>query len=121
MTIGSGDVEIKLGDKQFVLSPSLGAAMQVSAYGGSRGLVAVNQSLMNFDLDMIQKVIIAGFNGAKRPKNLEQLIYESGAQYGASKAIEFVNILSNGGKRIVTVDKEEDGDEAERPPEPPAT
>jgi hypothetical protein len=98
MSILNNNVAITLGDEPFNLVPSLRAAMTVCEYFG--GFLEADKRLKAFDLRAVAFVIEVGL-GKVAPKNVQEVIYETGIAKLLSPAIEFIGILANGGKRYV--------------------
>lgn len=90
--IGDGDVPIVLGEHEFVLKPTLKAAMTLSR----GGLIDLVKRCADLDFEAIQSVIVAGIG--KRSKDIPGLIFESGLLALSEPCIRFVHILANGGK-----------------------
>ena len=75
---GAGDVRITLGGVEYVLRPTLSAALTVSRLaGGIRGAITRANDL---DLDIIVSVIRAGVAPAdlQRLRNLEEVVWSEG-------------------------------------------
>lgn len=94
--ITSGEVEIELDGTTYTLTPTLRAALTVNKSFG--GFVKANDRLMQFDLEAIILSIHAGL-GDKSPDGLAEKVFAAGVTKLTPVAIEFVNILANGGRR----------------------
>jgi hypothetical protein len=103
MSLGLGEIEIKLVDKPggeltaYTLKPTLRAAKMISRSKG--GYLAVANALGSLDFDMIQYVIDHGIGLTdKGREGLDQRVYETGLTDLAAPLVRFVHILANGGK-----------------------
>lgn len=111
ITLGSGDEE-----KEYTLVPTLAAAQGTSRIaGGLRGAI---DSIVKLDLDVITRVVQLGL-GPKVVKTLgtelSELVWQSGMTDSggelASKCIEYLTMLSNGGRPLTpAVKTEAEGD-----------
>lgn len=108
-SIGAGDIAINLGEKEYVLRPSLRAAKILSRkYGGTANIV---QSLTQMNLDTFVDVIRHGAGLTEHgAKNLEEEIFSHGLFSLTAPCIRYMHILSNGGRP-----PSDDGDEDENP------
>jgi hypothetical protein len=111
---GAGNVPIRLLDKDYELKPSLEACMSVNKLAG--GLNAVIQKCANMDFETICDVICIGLSATSGPqqKEVQELVYRTGAINVAGDAIMFVRTVANGG--VVPKDDDEEAEpEAEGP------
>lgn len=119
--IGIGDVIITLPDpengalKEYVLRPTLNAALSISRQaGGIRGAI---DAVLKMDLDVIVRTIQLGLGvqTARLLKDLPERVWQAGLTDDqgqlAAKCVEYLHVLANGGKPIER--KEED---TENPP-----
>ena len=113
--VGSGNVEVVIDGKDFVLVPTAGAAQGISrAYGGLRGAINLVSAL---DLDAITRVIQLGL-GPKAVKELGgndklgDLVWRSGLSDNTSqmvvKCIEYITVLTNGGRPVTPAGEEDE-------------
>lgn len=106
---GAGNVTVRFGDQEYKLVPTFHAASNISRLsGGIRG--AIN-SVIQLDFDVIARVVQFGLGpqvvkelgGANK---LGELIYAEGITDGSGeftgKCVEFLTILTNGGKPLST-------------------
>jgi hypothetical protein len=108
--VGSGNITITLNGQDYELIPTLGAAQSISRLsGGLRGAI---QSVMNLDLDTIDRIVKAGLGPTVSREigpNLGAYVFDAGFtdQGGelASKCIEYLTVLSNGGRPLTTTDE----------------
>jgi hypothetical protein len=121
--VGAGNVVITLGieeyEKEYELVPTLAAAQGVSRIGG--GIRGAMDAIVKLDLDIITRVVQLGLGptvtktvGPRLPDLIWQAgLTDSGGEL-AAKCIEYLTMLSNGGRPITTT--EEVGDGADGPP-----
>ena len=117
--VGAGNIEITLAEKDYVLVPTLAAAQGISRQAG--GLRKAIDSIMLMDIDVITRIIQLGL-GPKTVKELggaeklPAIIWQEGMTDSsgqlALKCIEYINVLSNGGRPPT---KEPDGEDGEAP------
>lgn len=108
----SGEVTIKLLQKEIVLKPTLSAAMAISTKFG--GFAPVVTNLLNLHLPTMAYVIHHGCGREKgRPEDLNEKIWMTGTLNLASDLTTYVTMLSNGGRPIEDRKGEEDEDESE--------
>lgn len=101
-------VKLTLGDEDFELKPTYGAASKISkTYNGYMPAI---EAISKLDMEAMEVVIAHGLgltiHGQKK-LDLPARIYEAGVAKVAAPCIEFLTILMNGGKR-----PSEDGEEA---------
>lgn len=113
-SIGAGDVEIKLGDKTWVLKPSFRAAKVLSRR--TNGFMGSVQAIAQLDIDAAIDVIKIGVgftdNGMEK-EQIGELVYSTGVAKLAAPLIRFVHILANGGRP--PSDTVDEGDPDKRP------
>lgn len=113
---GAGNVHFELDGKPMELVPSLQACIAISGIAG--GLNAAIQRCLALDFETICAVITAGLNlNPTQAKNLREAVFRTGLIDLSGPCIEFVHVVSNGGR---PVEDEEGGDEADQDPPPPA-
>lgn len=99
---GSGNVAIILGGSEFVLRPSLDAALTLSRQAG--GIRAAITKVVDLDLDTIVSVIRLGIgrDEAKRIKDLDRLIWESGLLDNQGeivlRCVDYLSNIARGGR-----------------------
>lgn len=99
---GSGNVEIILDGREYVLRPSLDAALTLSRQSG--GIRAAIAKVVDLDLDTIVSVIRLGIGReeAKRIKDLDRLIWESGLLDNQGelilRCVDFLSNIARGGR-----------------------
>ncbi len=113
--IGGGKVEIELEGKPLTLEPRLEACIAISSMAG--GLRAAAERCANLHFETVLYVISAGLNlnPTQRDKMLPKAIYEAGIVRASGWAIDFINIVGNGGRPLAEDDGEEAGEGAEAP------
>jgi hypothetical protein len=115
--VGVGNVTIQIGGHDYELVPTYHAASNISRLsGGLRGAI---QGVSNLDFDVIGRVVQFGL-GPKTVKDLgganklNELIYGEGLTDGsgefAGKCVEFLTVLSNGGKPLTSRAEDEPGE-----------
>lgn len=98
----TGDISITLGDKDYVLRPTLEAALALSRQAG--GIRAAITRVLELDLDVIIAVIRAGIGreAGKELRNLDRVIYEHGLLDAqgqlVARCVEFLTNLARGGR-----------------------
>lgn len=110
--LGVGDVVVTLNGTEYVLKPSLNALQVLSRKnGGIRGSI---EAVMRMDIDVITTVIEVGLTrqAVKAIGNLPEAVYTAGLtdDTGAIvlKCIDFLSMLSHGGKPARTPSDDED-------------
>lgn len=113
--IGGGKVAIELDGNGLTLEPSLEACIAVSSMAG--GLRAAAERCSNLHFETVLNVLAAGLNlnPSQRDKMLPKAIYEAGIVKCSSWAIDFINIVGNGGRALADDDDEEAGEDADAP------
>lgn len=120
--IGGGAVDIELDGKPFKLVPSLEACIEISGMAG--GLRAAAERCMALHFATVMEVIGAGLdadgrgqrlNPRQRQDMLPKAIYEAGIVRCSGWAIDFINIVGNGGRAIGDEPEGGDGDDAGDP------
>ncbi len=114
--VGAGNVAIKLMGQDYTLVPSLSAMQGVSRLNnGIRGAI---DEVIRLNFDTIVRVISLGLGGkvANQIKDLPSVCYNSGLVDGtegelAAKCVEFLTILSNGGRPVNKDDADETSDD----------
>lgn len=110
---GAGDIPIKLDGKDLVLQPSVQACIAISRLGG--GLTAAVQRCLSLDFDTICAVITAGLSlNPVQAKAIPEAVYKTGAMALSGPCIDFINVVSNGGRAISDEDGE-DGEDSDPP------
>jgi len=113
-----GRIEITIDGRESYLEPSLEACMEIAGQPqGINGVVALCRAL---HFPTICLVIGAGVRPNGKPlsdhlrkKELPKSVYEAGLFKMSVKAIEFCEVVANGGRLPEVEDKqEEDGDES---------
>ena len=92
--IGVGDVELKLGEQNVSLKPTLQAAIKLSGVQG--GITRMVDRCLNLEFDAIHTVIAQGLGG--NSKDLPGLIYDAGLINLSDPCIRFLHNLANGGR-----------------------
>jgi len=93
--LGAGNVEIELAGETVTLKPTLNACQTISRQAG--GVIGAIQALGRLDFDILVSVIALGLG--KKPKDIEEAVFDAGMAELNPKAIEFLTILSTGGRR----------------------
>lgn len=108
--VGAGTVYVMLGGKEYALIPTLAAMQGISRVnGGIRGAL---DRVVQLDFDTFERVMRLGLG----PKTVRQIEQDTGEQLPeilfaagmtddtegklASKCIEYLSVLSNGGRPI---------------------
>jgi hypothetical protein len=94
-SLGAGNVEITLDGETAVLKPTLLAAQTISRQAG--GIIAAVEAAAKFDVDAVTGVIALGLG--RKPTEVAEAVWSTGIADLAPKAIEFLTILANGGRR----------------------
>lgn len=117
--VGGGKVELELDGKTFQLVPSVEACIELSRFPG--GLVTLVQRCNQLDFACVVDIVGIGIemggrrlNPSQREKMLPKAVYEAGVVGVASKCVEFVSLIMNGGRPV-----EEDEADEEVGDEPP--
>lgn len=114
---GAGDVSIRIGDQDFVLRPTLEAALSLSRQDG--GIVTTINAVANLSLDAVARVVRLGLGKqAERwpDRELERLLWQQGLTDRGRvvrPCIDFLMNLVNGGRPI---DAEAHHDPQDPPP-----
>lgn len=101
----TGEIEIKLDGKSFILKSTLRAGYAIADMGGAG---AVWQRLANMDLRAYVAVVAAGLG--KPPASVEDVVFATGMAPLTEPLSLFVGYLSNGGKAVKI---DEGGDQGE--------
>lgn len=102
MTIGAGDVEIKLVSRTGeliteTLRPTFNCSKKVSRMSG--GFLAASRRILELDLDAYVAIIGAGLGYTETGMiNLDDRVYKTGLTDLAEPLVRFIRILANGGK-----------------------
>lgn len=107
-SIGAGDLEIELDGKIVVMRPTLEACTRISAIaGGFNGAV---QRCLNMDFSMICEIVAVGIgaNPRQREKDVPAAVYKTGVLILSAPCIDFIRIVSNGGRPPLDEDEEVD-------------
>lgn len=99
--IGDGDVPITIAGKAYKLVPTYEAAMNLCKTGD--GLAALITQCAALDGNAIKRVVAAGLG--KEADDLGQLLWAEGWRVVSGPAIEFLVILSNGGRPVPKKEK----------------
>lgn len=99
--IGDGNVPITIDGKEWVLKPSYKACIALATNGD--GLRSLISRCANLELDTIRRVVAEGLG--RNPTDLAERLYATGLRNVSGPAINYLVILSNGGR---PVPKEED-------------
>lgn len=111
--VGIGNVAIKLNGSEYELVPTLAAAQGTSRMsGGIRGAI---EAVLRLDVDVITRIIQLGL-GPKVTKDLgpdlPELIWQTGMTDTegelAAKCVEYLTMLSNGGRPLAPVEAHDD-------------
>lgn len=90
-------IEITLDGKAVELKPSLKAATTISRQ--ANGLVGAIEALGKLDMDVLTHVIALGAD-RDDVKALEEPVWRAGISDLATRAIEYVTLLANGGRTL---------------------
>jgi len=113
--VGLGNVMITLDAREYTLVPTLAAAQGVSRIsGGIRGAI---DAIIKLDIDVVTRIVQLGL-GPKVTKEigpgLPDLIWQSGLTDSggelAAKCIEYLTMLSNGGRPIIPEARDDSDD-----------
>lgn len=113
--VGAGNVTVTLNEQEYTMVPTLNAAQTTSRLnGGIRGAI---DAVIKLDLDVITRVVQVGLGpkvtreiGAKLPDYIWQAgMTDSGGEI-VSKCIEYLTLLSNGGRPMTPAEAGDDGD-----------
>ena len=117
--VGIGNIPITLAGNEYNLVPTLNAAQGISR--SAAGLRGSMEAIMRMDVDQVVRVIQLGL-GPRVVKDLggvdklPELIYQSGMTDTSggiiAKCIEYITVLTNGGKPL---NPKKDEDEGENP------
>lgn len=102
-SIGSGNIDITLGDEELTLRPSFRAAKTISTkYGGFTSAI---ERIMRLEIDVIADVISSGlgYTSTKRPpQDMAEKVYNEGLTDDSGRLAErcvlFVRVLASGGR-----------------------
>jgi len=98
-----GEVKVRLGDREYTLTPSLGACMSLSK---NNGIVGAITRCRNLEMETIVEVLAAGLG--RRSRDLPELVYQAGAIKVMPACITFLSNLSNGGRPLREEDEKTD-------------
>ena len=104
--IGAGDIQIKLGENDIVLRPSLQACQALASVRG--GIADMTSRCLNLEFDAIYQVVLAGMGGTKS-KDLPGLIYEAGLIPLSEPCIRFLQVVANGGQPLSDEGEDDEG------------
>lgn len=106
---GSGNITITLDGKELELVPSLRACIDISNMAG--GLNAAAQRCMALDFQTVCQIIIAGRSlNPVQAKKVGEAVYKTGVIALAQSCIDFINVVSNGGRPLPEGGEEEEPD-----------
>lgn len=101
---GAGDVKIFLeGHGEEVMRPTLDACRRLSSVNG--GINKMIERCRNLEFEAIYTVIVAGLGTDS--KTLPELIYKTGLLKLHSPCIDFLIVVSNGGRPLVESEEED--------------
>lgn len=110
--LGAGNVNVVIDGEPMVLVPTYAAMVAISARGGLRGVM---ERILQLDAETITDVLVAGLGygpGRRPPKDLAERIWKTGFTLPsgglADAAFNYVNILANGGRPLVSDDPSND-------------
>lgn len=108
-SLTDGSVELTLCDEPFVLTASLEATLKLSQ--GAGGLSRLVQAVRDLDFQACASIVAIGAGlDAKAAKRVPELLYRHGLVAAQPQLMEFVLILTNGGKPFVDLDDDEEGE-----------
>jgi hypothetical protein len=106
---GSGNIPITLDGKEVELVPSLKACIEISNIAG--GLNSAAQRCMALDFQTVCQIIIAGLGlNPVQAKKVGEAVYKAGVIELAQSCIDFINVVSNGGRPLPEPGGEEEAD-----------
>lgn len=100
--IGDGDVPITIDGKVYNLKPGYKACLALATSGD--GLRSLISRCANLELDTIRRVVAEGLG--RNPDDLGEKLYASGLRNVSGPAIDYLVILSNGGRPVPKEEKE---------------
>jgi len=104
VSVGDGNVPISIDGKEWVLKPSYKACLALATSG--EGLRSLISRCANLELDAIRRVVAEGLG--RNPNDLGDKLYAAGLRNVSGPAIDYLVILSNGG-RPVPKDEDKEG------------
>lgn len=111
---GAGNIPIELDGKAHELVPSVQACIAISRIGG--GLHAAVQRCLQLDFDTICQVVTAGLGlNPQQAKLVPEAVYKTGLVGLSAPCIDFINVVSNGGRPIEEDQEEGDGENPREP------
>jgi len=118
--LGSGDVIIMLDDQEYTLKPTLRASQAISRRFG--GLVKAVEQIQSFDTDAIVTVVAAALsiNNPRELQDMAEKIFNEGVNSVAPKVIEYLGVLTNGGRPLDMGGEESVGETVKIPQESPS-
>jgi hypothetical protein len=112
---GAGNIEIEIDGKAMPMVPTAAACLAISRIAG--GLNAAVQRCLQLDFDTITAVITAGLNlNPTQAKKLPDAIFKAGLISLASPCVDFIHVVSNGGRPISYEEGDGEDREAADPP-----
>jgi hypothetical protein len=88
-------IEITLGDRTETLRPTAKAARLVNSLGGFGEAM---RRLASFDLDAAILITAAGLD--RKPKDIEDAVFDAGLMNLVGPLSEFIGLLVNGGRSV---------------------
>lgn len=105
--LGSGNVELTLGDDSLTLKPTLSAMQRISRqYGGLREALARIQAL-DFEALVFVVTVGAGLKGDEA-KDLPDKVFKATVAEVTASAVDFIVVLLNGGRPVDDAPADED-------------
>lgn len=123
--MGDGRIELELDGKPVALVPTLEACTEISKMAG--GLAGAVERCRQLHFETICAVVGAGLeingirpNPTQRSKFLPKAVYEAGVVGVAAYCMEFITVVSNGGRPLRSQDEDgdDDGEDGEGPDGP---
>lgn len=106
--VGDGDIEIELDGKVHTLVPTAEICFAISRLRG--GIREIERRILALDADMIVDVlgIAMGLNPNQKKKMLPKAVFNTGLINLTGPLIDFLLIVSNGGRPIAEDEEKED-------------
>lgn len=94
--VGDGNVPIIIDGKEWLLKPSYKACLALATSGD--GIRALISRCANLELDTLRRVVSEGLG--RNPTDLGEKLYAAGLRNVSGPAIDYLVILSNGGRPV---------------------